>query len=103
MKVSEHRFHNGNTGAAITVRVTPRSSKNEVFEIMDDGTIKIRLTAPPVEGEANKVLVKFLADILDVAPSRIEIVGGTTSRDKLVAITGLGGDEVQQKILSHIA
>ncbi len=97
-----YHLHNGKRGAAITVRVIPRSSKNEIAEIQADGTIKIRLTAAPVEGQANKALIEFLAEILDVAKSKIEIIAGQSGRDKLVSILDLDSDTVQQKILAQV-
>lgn len=95
-------FHNGKTGAAITVRVTPRMARNQIHEILDDGTIKIRLTAPPVDGKANKELIKFLAEILNVQPSCIDIVAGQTGHDKLITILGLNSEQVQLKILKNL-
>jgi uncharacterized protein len=103
MDSKKHRFHNAKSGAAITVRVTPRSSKNEIAGIQEDGTIKIRLTAAPVEGQANSGLIKFLSGLLDVAPSRIEIIAGQSGRDKLVTITGMTADEVQNLIVKAIS
>ena len=94
---------NGLTGSAITVRVSPRSSRNEISEILEDGTIKIRLTAAPVEGQANAALVKFLSDVLEIAPSRIEIVAGQSGKDKLITIIGLESQIVQERILAHLA
>ncbi len=96
-------LHHGATGAALTVRVTPRATRNEISEVLDDGTLKIRLAAPPVEGQANKALIRYLADILNVAPSRIEIVAGQTGRDKLVTITGVEVDIVEQRILDILS
>lgn len=95
-------MHNGQTGAAITVRVTTRASKNQIQEILDDGTVKIRITSAPVEGQANETLLKFLAEVLDVKLSQLEIVAGHTSRDKLVAIMGVESDTVQERILKQI-
>jgi len=95
-------LHDGTIGAAITVRVTPRTARDEIHDILDDGTIKIRLTAPPVEGKANKELVKFLSSILDVPPSAIEILAGQSGHDKLLSIMGLSSQEVQKKILNHL-
>ncbi len=89
-------------GAAITVRITPRSSKNEITGLLEDGTIKIRLTAPPVDGQANDLLIKFLAEILETAPSKIEIIGGQSSRNKLISIVDITTSQVQEKILSHL-
>jgi uncharacterized protein (TIGR00251 family) len=96
-------LHPGKGGAAISIRVTPRSPKNEISEILDDGTIKIRLTAPPVEGKANEALIEFVAKILDVKTHQVEIVAGQTGRDKLLTITGLKPEEVQRRIYAHLA
>ena len=96
------RFHTGSLGAAITVRVNPRASRNEIAGIMEDGTIKIRLTAPPVEGKANEALIAFLSEVLDVPRGKIEIVAGMTGRNKLVSIIGLDPASVQERITERI-
>ena len=96
-------IHSGKMGAAITVKVIPRSSRNEIAGIQEDGTIKIRLTAAPVEGQANKALVEFLAEVLDIAKSKIEIIGGLSGRIKLITILDLDPTIVQKKIVDHIA
>jgi len=70
----------------IYVKVTPRSSKNEVTKI-SEGEYKVKLTAPPVEGKANEALVKILADYFDVPKSLIEIVGGKSAKTKIVDIS----------------
>ncbi len=95
-------FHNGKKGAALAIRVTPRASRNEISEIQSDGTVKIRLTAPPVEGKANEALVKFLAEVLDLPPSKIEIVAGSSGRDKLVSVVDMDSATLQKKILEHL-
>jgi uncharacterized protein (TIGR00251 family) len=100
MDKQKNRLHSGKTGAAITVKVMPRSSKNQIIGIMEDGTVKIRLTAPPVEGQANNLLIRFLSDILNVPATNIEIVAGQTGRNKLVTIIGLDAPTVQKRILS---
>jgi uncharacterized protein (TIGR00251 family) len=97
------KLHNGKMGAAITVRITPRTAKNEITEILNDGTVKIRLTAPPVEGRANQGLIDFLAEVLNIKPARIEIISGLTSRDKIVSIMDMTPEEVQTRILQHIS
>ena len=103
MSPKKHRFHDGKRGAAISVRVTPRARHNEIVEVLSDNTIKIRLTAPPAEGKANEALVKFLAEVLDVQASRIEVVAGETGRDKLISILDMTVEQVQKKILEHLA
>lgn len=102
MSARRFNFHHGERGAALAIRVTPRSSKNEISGIQSDGTVKIRLTSPPVEGRANEALIEFLAGVLDVSRSKIEIIGGHTGRDKLVSILDLDADEVQARILKHL-
>ena len=67
------------------MKVAPRSSKNEITKI-SEGEYKVRLTAPPVEGKANMMLVKILADYFDVPKSRISIVGGKSARIKIIDI-----------------
>ena len=103
MKRRKFKFHNGQGGAALAIRVTPRARRNEVAEVMEDGTIRIRLTAPPVEGKANRELIKFLSKILDVPSSYISIVAGETGRDKLVSVLNIPPAEVQRRILNHLS
>ena len=93
----------GKTGFALRIRVTPRARKNEISGILGDGTIKVRLTAPPVEGKANEALIRFLAEVLDVSTSKIEIIGGVTARDKLVSLIGLDAETAQWRIMNYLA
>ena len=74
--------------ATLTVRIQPRSSKNGVTR-MEDGSLKIRLTAPPVDGAANEALIKFLSETLSISKSQVEIVSGHTSREKRLKINGV--------------
>ena len=75
-------------GVTFAVRVLPRSSRNEIVGEAE-GVLKIKLTAPPVEGAANKALVEFLSSKLKVAKSRISIVTGQSGRSKVVAVEGI--------------
>ena len=102
MSARKHQFRNSTGGAAITVKVTPRAKKNEIAGVLDDGTVKIKLTAAPVDGKANQALTEFLADFLKIPAARIEIVAGQTSRDKLIAISGLDPLTVQERILAAL-
>jgi uncharacterized protein (TIGR00251 family) len=67
------------------VRVIPRSSKSEIVG-EHDGDLKVKLSSPPVDGRANKELIKILAKELKVAKSDIEIIGGETSKSKRIQI-----------------
>jgi uncharacterized protein (TIGR00251 family) len=102
MPRKEYHLHDGKNGSALAIRVTPRASKNSIKEIMAGGTIKISLTAPPVDGSANEALVRFLADLLDVSLSKVEIVAGAAGRDKLVVILGMDAQSVQEIIKKKI-
>ena len=99
----QFHLHDGKKGSALAIRVTPRASHNEIVEIQNDGTVKIRLTAAPVEGKANQALISFLSDVLEVPRSHIEIVAGINGRDKLVSILDLDAETVHERILKHIS
>jgi uncharacterized protein len=71
-----------------SVRVQPRASNNQIAGVHGDA-LKVRLTAPPIDGAANKELIEFLADIFDVGRQSIRIVGGESSRSKIVEIDGV--------------
>ena len=79
--------------ATVTVRVQPRSSRNEVSGL-SGGVLRIRLTAPAVENRANEALVRFLAEALDVPRARVEIVAGDRGRNKIVRVLGIAPREV---------
>ncbi|HEY44634.1 MAG TPA: DUF167 domain-containing protein [Anaerolineae bacterium] len=93
-----YKLHNGKKGAALTIRVTPRSRKTEFGGVMEDGTLRVRVDAPPVEGKANTALVKFLAKVLGVRQNRIEIVAGEKGLDKIISILDMSAEEAEQRI-----
>jgi uncharacterized protein (TIGR00251 family) len=76
------------TGITIHVYVAPRSSANKVVGV-HNGALKVALTAPPVEGAANKALVEFFAKTLDVPKSAVKLVSGETSRHKVISVVGV--------------
>jgi uncharacterized protein (TIGR00251 family) len=102
--MAERKFHlhDGRRGVAMAVRVTPRASRNEVTAIQEDGTVKVRLAASPKEGDANAALIKYLAEVLGVAPSKIEIIAGETGRDKLISVLDMEKDELQNRLMAYI-
>lgn len=69
----------------ITIKVLPRSSRNSI-ELLPDGSYKVKITAAPVDGEANKKVITFLSKEWDVPKSKIKIVKGEASREKLIEI-----------------
>jgi len=100
--VKNPRFHDGKSGAALAVRVTTRAPHNELINIQKDGTLKLRLAAPPMEGKANQTLISFLAEVLNISSGKIDLVAGQSSRNKLVTITGLTSAEVHKRIVEKL-
>lgn len=84
-------------GLRVEIKVQPRSSRNQVAG-ETEGALKIKLTAPPVDGEANQSLVEFLASTLKVPKNRINLVRGETSRHKLVEIQGITPEEFLRSV-----
>lgn len=83
-------------GAVVfSVKVVTRANKNEIVGLEAD-TIKVRLSAPPVEGRANEALIRFLADEFNVARTSVEIVSGQTSHRKRVRVRGIRPDRVER-------
>jgi uncharacterized protein len=67
------------------VRVQPKASRDEFAEVQED-RVRIRITAPPVDGKANTHLVKFVAKTCGVAKSKVQIINGETGRNKHLSI-----------------
>jgi len=65
--------------------VQTRASRDELVEITEQG-LKVRITAPPVDGKANKHLIKFLAKTFKVPPSHVQLLSGEKGRHKRLAI-----------------
>jgi len=89
-------------GVTFRVRVQPGASKNEIVGIQEDA-LKIRISAPPVEGKANKALIQFLAKQLAVKRNQVEIMSGHTSRIKTIHVVGEGIQEKLQNIIDSIS
>jgi uncharacterized protein len=70
----------------LTLRVQPRASSDEIVGPHGEEALKVRITAPPVDGKANQHLIKFLAKSFGVAKSRVTLLKGDTGRDKRFAI-----------------
>ena len=83
------------------MRVQPKASRNQV-DGFEEGTLRLRVTAPPTEGKANAEVIALLAKTLGVSKSRLEIVRGHSSRDKVVSVKSLTEQEVQQRIMAVV-
>ncbi len=83
-------------GVILRVQVQPRASRDEVVGPHDDA-LKIRITAAPVAGAANKHLLKFLAKRLKIPQSQLSLKSGATSKTKSISIQGISGAEVRER------
>jgi uncharacterized protein len=93
-------------GATFSVRVSPRASRNAITGLLGEGdqaALKIALHAPPVEGRANAALIEFLAGVLDIPRSSIDVISGQQSRNKVVCVQGRKADEIVRLLRSEIA
>ncbi len=82
----------------IKVKIVPGSSKNKIIGAYN-GALKISITAPPVEGKANKKCIAYLAKYFDVAKSKIEIISGKNSKNKLIKIYDISQEKFLEKIV----
>ncbi len=76
----------------VTVRLTPNASRDEIAGWMDDGTLRVKVQSPPVDGAANKRLIVFMAGIIGVSKSKVRIVTGVKSRTKTLEIPVEAGE-----------
>jgi uncharacterized protein (TIGR00251 family) len=79
-------YREDTAGVTFTVRVVPRASRSEVTGLQD-GVLRIRIAAPPVNGAANRELVKFLSKKLKVPQAAITLITGNNSKNKALRIT----------------
>jgi uncharacterized protein (TIGR00251 family) len=86
-----------NAPVVLRIRVVPRARANALGRDAGGG-LRARLTAPPVEGAANRALIALLAKALGVRRGDLELLHGARGRDKLVAVHGLGAAEVDRRV-----
>ena len=84
-------------GVRLTLHVQPRASRTGLAGLHGEA-IKVRLAAPPVDGAANAELVRFLAELLGVPRSAVEIVSGRTGRRKVVLVRGVAPEEALARL-----
>jgi uncharacterized protein (TIGR00251 family) len=81
-------------GVLLKLFVQPKASRNELAGVQEE-SLRVRLTAPPIEGEANKLCIKFFSKMLGIPKSGVEILHGHTSRRKVLLIRGVDPEAVQ--------
>lgn len=84
--------------AEISVRVHPNAARSEIVGVAD-GVWQVKVSAPPVKGKANKELIAFLSRLLGVSKSRIAIIKGHTTRNKIIAVDGLSQEDIMKRLL----
>jgi uncharacterized protein (TIGR00251 family) len=90
-------LHETEDGVIVRVKVQPRASRDELVGVQGDA-LKVRITAPPVEGAANMRLLTFLAKKLGIPRHRLELRTGSTSRLKTIAIEGISAAEIRRRL-----
>ncbi len=90
-----------NNGVSFAVRVQPRASRSDVAGELD-GALKVRLAAPPVDGEANEELIRLMSRLFNVSRSQIVIRSGQTSRNKLIVVEGISVNDAEQVLQSTL-
>ena len=75
----------------LDLHIQPGAKKSEVVGLHGDA-LKVRIASPPVDGRANGALLAFLAEVLDVSRQSLQVVKGTSSRHKMVWVSGSGVD-----------
>lgn len=83
----------------LRVRVIPRAKRNQISERLEDGTLKIKINAPPSEGKANKALIKYLSEVLTIPRSMIRIASGEKSREKMIEFIGYDVDQINLELI----
>ena len=93
-------IHEEDEGVLFTVKIIPASSKTALAGLLE-GTLKIKISAPPQKGKANQALIRFLAEKLGVKKNSIKITSGQTKEIKTIKIAGLSAQKLQNKLTSN--
>jgi len=91
--MNELRIREQEGAITFEVRVAPRASRNRIVGVQD-GALKVALTAPPVDGAANEALKKLLAKALGVSKSNVEIIRGDRARIKILRVHGVSAGDL---------
>lgn len=101
MRFNDIRFHDGESGSALAIRLVPLAKKDQISKVLEDGTIEIKLAGG---GAAlNGALKGFLSSLLNVSEERINVIAGQSQMEKLVSIIDMEPHQVQEIILENIS
>lgn len=84
-------------GASFAVKVHPRARRNAITGVVG-ASLKLDLTAPPLEGKANEAITRFFAELLKVPRSSVTIASGKANRLKVIHVTGMSADDLRQRL-----
>lgn len=101
MAMQDLPIHDLPNGVSFAIQVQPRSGSNKIRGI-HDGRLKLAVDAAPVDGEATKQCLRYLAEVFSVANSRVKLLSGALSRKKIVAIEGITSAQCRQILELHI-
>ena len=93
--------HESAKGITFAVKVHPRARKNAITGTVGDA-LKLALTAPPVEGKANKAVIEFFADLFQIPRSSVTIASGETSRNKVIRIASVSKPAAEQRLAENL-
>ena len=85
----------------VALHVQPRARRNEITGI-HNGALKLKVVAPPVEDAANRAVVQFFASLLKIPKSRLTIISGQKSRDKVLRIEGISQTDLLSRLHSGL-
>jgi uncharacterized protein (TIGR00251 family) len=86
-------------GTLLSIKVIPRASRNGIGEVLG-AELKIKVTAPPVDSAANRAVIEFLAEALNLPKSAVVLIRGDIARHKTLLLKGLSPDQVETALLS---
>jgi uncharacterized protein (TIGR00251 family) len=86
------------TSSLLRVRVQPKGSIDRIDGFLEDGSLKVKVTAPPEKGKANQSVLRLLAKRLGVTPSQVELVSGHGSPRKTIRVIGLEAADVRRRL-----
>lgn len=86
------------TEMQLTIKVIPRAGEDRIVGFMSDGTLKIKIKAPPTDMQANSYLIDYLAKVLEIKKVQLELLSGHTGRLKRVRLKDISSDEAVRKI-----
>jgi uncharacterized protein len=88
-----------NGRSRITIFIQPRASRDEILWLNEEGVLRVRVKAPPVDGAANEALVQLVAKKLGVRKDSVSLVSGATARNKVIEVEGLTSDELRSGLI----